>query len=193
MPVPTGYTIASAQYAAKRGDIAANLDTHMRMAEMAASHGVDFLMFPELSLTGYEMDLAESLQTTADDPVFAPLQTFARERGMRIMAGMPLRAPAGKPYIGATIFGGAAPESYNKVHVHDSDAPYFQKDDKVGLLEHRGARIGLAICADLNHPSHAAAAAGCGADIYAASALISVNGYAREAKMLEGTLQRLTG
>lgn len=186
MPVPVGYTIASAQYSAKRGDIAANLDTHLRMTERAAASGVNFLVFPELSLTGYEMDLAEELQTTSDDPAFAPLQALAAQHDMRVMVGMPLKAVTGKPYIGAIIFGGASPVTYNKVHVHDSEAPYFQCDDKVGMLEHKGARIGLAICADLNHASHAASAADCGADIYAASALISVAGYAREAKMLEG-------
>lgn len=186
MPVPTGYTIASAQYSARRGDIHANLDSHLRMIEAAATAGVDFLAFPELSLTGYEMDLASALQTTAHDAAFAPLQALAAQHGMRVMVGMPLKAVSGKPYIGSIIFGGASPVTYNKVHVHESEAPYFQSDDKVGLIEHKGARIGLAICADLNHASHAAKAADCGAEIYAASALISTNGYAREAKMLEG-------
>ena len=186
MPVPTGYTIASAQYSVVRGDIAANLDTHMRMTERAAALGVDFLVFPELSVTGYELDLAAELQTTAADPVFAPLQALAAQHDMRVMVGMPLKAASGKPYIGSIIFGGAATRTYNKVHVHESEAAYFQSDDKVGIMEHKGAALGLAICADLNHASHAARAAECGADIYAASALISAGGYAREAKMLEG-------
>ncbi|WP_417449493.1 carbon-nitrogen hydrolase family protein [Kordiimonas sp.] len=186
MPVPTGYTIAAAQYTARRGDISANLGSHMRMAGMAAQAGVDFLVFPELSVTGYEMDLAESLQSTPDDAMFAPLQTFASQHDMRVMVGMPLRAPSGKPYLGSVILGGAAPVAYHKVHVHKSEEPYFQPDDKVGMAEHKGTKLGLAICADLNHPSHAARAADCGADIYAASALISVEGYDREAKMLEG-------
>ncbi|WP_262692265.1 carbon-nitrogen hydrolase family protein [Kordiimonas aestuarii] len=186
MPTPTGYTIASAQYSARRGDIHANLDKHVRMTEAAAREGVDFLVFPELSVTGYEMDLAEELQTTPDGSLFMPLHLLAAQHDMRVMVGMPLRAPSGKPYLGSLILGGAAPVAYHKVHVHKSEEPYFQPDDKVGMAEHKGAKLGLAICADLNHPSHAARAADCGADIYAASALISVEGYDREAKMLEG-------
>lgn len=186
MPIPCGYTIAAAQYTARRGAAKANLDTHMRMIGAAIKAEVDFLIFPELSVTGYEMDLAEQLQTTPSDPMFQPLQSLAAQHDMRVMVGMPLKAPSGKPYLGSILLGGAEPEAYHKVHVHDSEAPYFQADDKVGLIEHKGAKLGLAICADLNHASHAARAAECGADLYAASALISEAGYAREAKMLEG-------
>lgn len=186
MPLPYGYTVAAAQYSAIRGDVRANLDTHMRMAEIAASAGVDFLVFPELSITGYELDLADGLQTTADDPLFMPLHTFASQHDMRVMVGVPLKAASGKPYLGSLILGGPTHIPYHKVHVHDSEAPYFQPDNKLGLIEHKGAKLELAICADLNHASHAARAAVHGADLYAASALISESGYAREAKVLEG-------
>ncbi len=186
MPIPYGYTIAAAQYAAKRGDISANLNTHMRMTELAAGAGVDFLVFPELSVTGYEMDLAKELQTMPDDPMFHPLQSLAAQHNMRVMVGMPLKASSGKPYLGSVILGGAEPVAYHKVHVHDSEAPYFQPDDKVGLVEHKDVKLGLAICADLNHPSHIARAAESGADLYAASALITETGYNREAMILQG-------
>ncbi|GAB4357676.1 MAG: apolipoprotein N-acyltransferase [Kiloniellaceae bacterium] len=45
--------IAVAQTAARYGDIAANLETHLAMIDAARAGGAEVLVFPELSLTGY--------------------------------------------------------------------------------------------------------------------------------------------
>ncbi len=44
-------------------------------------------------------------------------------------------------------------------------------------------QIASAICADTNHPTHAASAARAGTNVYAAGILTSENGYAAEAPM----------
>ena len=43
-----------------RGHLEANLGEHLRLAELAASRGALVVLFPELSLVGYELDLAEA-------------------------------------------------------------------------------------------------------------------------------------
>ncbi len=186
MPEQPSRTFAAAQISALRGDVTTNLATHLEVMERAAAEGADLLVFPELSLTGYELDLGESLQTTPDDPLFAPLQALAAEHGMLTLIGAPLKAPSGKPFLGAVVLGGAAPLAYAKMHVHVSEAGYFQSGPGHEVIEHKGARVGCAICADLTHASHPAGAHALGADVYAVGALIDDKAFAREAPMLEG-------
>lgn len=52
---------AAAQCAFRAGDISANLRLHMEFMQHAREQGVGLLLFPELSLTGYEPILAEAL------------------------------------------------------------------------------------------------------------------------------------
>lgn len=180
------FTYAAAQISAVRGDIAANTETHLRAIALAAREGADLLVFPELSLTGYEMDLAETLQADPTDPVFAPLQAAASGHGMLVLAGAPLRAAAGKPYLGAVVLGGEMPTAYAKMHVHSSEADYFQSGTDYSVTPHKSARVGAAICADLTKPSHAAGTVAAGADVYAVGALINADAWGREEPLLRG-------
>ena len=54
-------TIAAAQSISIAGDLAANIQRHLRFIEVAAEQGVELLVFPELSLTGYENEVAAAL------------------------------------------------------------------------------------------------------------------------------------
>ncbi len=62
--------IALAQMAPRLGNIKKNLDLHLRTIEKARKAGVDLLVFPELSLTGYK--LRDLVETVAVDPEKAP-------------------------------------------------------------------------------------------------------------------------
>lgn len=48
-------SIAVAQTCPVAGDVQANLDEHLRLARLAAEEGAQVVVFPELSLTGYEL------------------------------------------------------------------------------------------------------------------------------------------
>lgn len=56
----TALIIASAQTCSIAGDLAANIQRHLALMVAAAEHGVQLLVFAELSLTGYEPALARS-------------------------------------------------------------------------------------------------------------------------------------
>lgn len=53
--------LASAQTKPKRGNIKANLAEHYQLIDLASKNGADLIVFPELSLTGYERENAMSL------------------------------------------------------------------------------------------------------------------------------------
>ncbi|WP_263263266.1 carbon-nitrogen hydrolase family protein [Pseudomonas sp. RIT-PI-S] len=189
MPTPV---LAAAQCAIKAGDIDANLAVHLSFMRHAADHGVGLLMFPELSLCGYEPTLAEALAQDLDTPVLAPLQALAREASMTTIVGLPLRlAGAGKPLIGAFILHpDGSLDVYTKQHLHGGEEQYFSPGHGGALLPVAGLPVALSVCADFTRPEHAASAAQRGARVYATSVLIGEGGYPHDSSLLQGHAQR---
>jgi predicted amidohydrolase len=84
------------------GDVAANLDQHVRLARLAIAGGAEVVVFPELSLTGYELEQADALAFQRIDARLEPLLSLARRAGALIIAGAPVRL-GGALHIGAAV------------------------------------------------------------------------------------------
>lgn len=178
--------VAAIQSASIKGDIAANLARHLVLCRQAAALGVRLALFPELSLTGYEPDVAAATALRGDDVRLAPLAALAQSSGMTIVVGAPLRID-GALYIGAISFlpdGGVA--EYTKQHLHDGENKVFVAGFGGAALDIDGVPAALAVCADFTHASHAQAAARAGAALYAASVLVAPGGYAKDSEILRG-------
>jgi predicted amidohydrolase len=76
----------------------------LRVAAVAAERGVRLLVFPELSLTGYELALAGASALEPNSPVLKPLRDFASEARMTLVAGTPLLTNDGRMHIAALAF-----------------------------------------------------------------------------------------
>ncbi|WP_223513233.1 carbon-nitrogen hydrolase family protein [Pseudomonas sp. GL-B-19] len=184
----TPLTIAAAQSISVAGDLAANIVRHQRFMQVAAEQGVQLLVFPELSLTGYERGLAAELAITPDAEVLRPLRDFAQVVGVTSVVGMPIRLSDGSPVlIGALVFGADGSLGvYSKQHLHPGEEVAFAPGAGGSMLTIGADAVALAVCADFSHASHAAAAAEQGADLYAAGVLITENGYAPDTALLQG-------
>lgn len=181
----SGITIAAAQSGSVKGDVAANIDTHMRFVHAAAEHHVDFIVFPELSLTGYEPELANRLQMSIDDAALRIFQASARKHAITIVVGAPAKGIEGKPYIAAFAYCPDGTATYTKHHLHPGEEAHFSPGTQGCLIDLKGTTVGLAICADTTHASHARNAARHGAQLYAAGVLISEAGYEDDVALLE--------
>jgi len=188
--VPDFPVIAAIQSASVKGDIAANLARHLAFSRQAAALGARLALFPELSLTGYEPEVAAATALRGDDARLAPLVELAQSSGMTIVAGAPLRID-GALYIGALSFlpDGRVIE-YTKQHLHDGEEKVFVAGPGGDALDIDGVPAALAVCADFTHASHAQAAADAGAKLYAASVLVSPGGYAKDSQILRGYAER---
>ena len=74
--------VGLAQIYPKIGDVQANLVKHLDYIERAVEAGVDLLVFPELSLTGYQVqDLVPevAIKARADDPVFGKMLDASKQ------------------------------------------------------------------------------------------------------------------
>ncbi|MGA2181708.1 MAG: carbon-nitrogen hydrolase family protein [Bryobacteraceae bacterium] len=175
--------IAAAQSASLPGDIAANLAHHLRFAVAAADHGVRLLVFPELSLTGYEPAIARAHAVRPDDPRLDPLKRLAQNAQMTVVVGAPLLHRERLHIAALALRPDGSTLAYTKQHVHSSEEQAFVSGTGGPLISVESALVALAICADTGHPEHAASAAARGANIYAAGVLITANGYEADAAL----------
>ncbi len=178
--------IAAAQSASAAGDISQNIARHLQFGASAATQGVQLLIFPELSLTGYELNLARSNSLYPASPDLEPLRELARQARMIVVAGAPLRNEQDKLHIAAFAFHpDGAVSTYTKEHVHKSEQAIFASGPGGAALKVEDTKVALAICADATHPQHAAGAAARGAYVYAVGAMIDQPGYTRKAELLQ--------
>ena len=178
------FKLAVAQVSSVKGDVPANIATHIAAIHKAGENEVSVLVFPELSLTGYEPDLARSLAFANDDPRLDLLIQAARDSGVHVIAGAPL-ATEEVPQIGAIIITTVGKVfTYSKNNLTPTEKKYFSPGRSLRFLELAGEKIAIAICADANVPAHAQSCADEGASIYVAGVLFSENGYAADAEQL---------
>ncbi|MEJ7734394.1 MAG: carbon-nitrogen hydrolase family protein [Polyangiaceae bacterium] len=168
--------VALVQCSSVPGDVAANAIAAARTISMAAAQGAKLVVFPELSLTGYDLDLLASTPNTwledANDGRFEPVRRACVASGTTAVLGAPFRGRAGDQLIAAPIVGpdGGTHLSF-KEHIHGSEAAVFRPGEAAAPFEVSGWRVAVAICFDAAHPRHAEHAAQGGADVYAVSAL----------------------
>lgn len=160
--------IAVAQMASARGDVHLNVEKHVEFAIAAASRGACLTVFPELSLTGYELDVAEKLAFSVSDSRLSPLQEVADSTNSTLVAGAPARLGPDLN-IGAFIIEPHRPvKVYAKQNITANEAKAFVPGSENPLVDVGGELGAAAICADTTYPSHAAQAVKRGVGFYLA-------------------------
>ncbi len=150
-----------AQITPKLGDVPANLKRHLELIELAASQGVDLLLFPELSLTGYNLqDLVYEVAAhpRADDPTFAPLLQATRDHNMDVLVGFVDEDHRNRFYIAAAYLSqGEVKHVHHKVYLPTytlfDEGRFFAAGDSVRAFDTRFGRMGVLICEDFWHAS----------------------------------------
>jgi predicted amidohydrolase len=169
-----------------QGDIAANLADHLRWVSLAVERGVDLLVFPELSMTGYVPSLAEKLAMTAEDERFAGLQRMSDRYGIFLGVGVPIRVEEGVQ-IGMVIFQPDAQRLvYAKQYLHPDELSYFVAGKEQLFLMLEDNKIAPAICYELTVPEHSVNAYSHRANIYLASVAKTAEGMEKAIEILSG-------
>lgn len=160
--------IAVAQPSCVSYDVAANASTH---AEAVRSAGARVVVFPELSLTGYELDAPP---VEPGDPRMAPIVEACARTGSLALAGAPVAGDGGRSHIAMLAIDGAgAAVAYHKLWLGTAEAVRFSPGSGPAVVEVDGWRLGLAICKDTGVPRQAADTAALGMDAYVAGVLES--------------------
>ncbi len=178
--------IAVAQVASVKGDIDENISTHLKAIEKASELGVSYIVFPELSLTGYEPEIAAHLAFSSDDKRLQPLIYSAIKNNIKIGVGAPLQS-IGLPKIGLIVISQSGSlDTYEKIHLHSGEEAYFNNGTNYNLITIGNTKIANAICADSNNANHAHTCSELGADVYVAGVLITEGGYDSDTAVMAG-------
>lgn len=151
--------LALAQINTRLGDVQANLEKHLSLAQEARQAGMDLLVFPELSLTGYVLqDLVPSVscQAEADDPVFR--QLLDASRALDLMVGFVDEDTRHRFYIASAYLSqGAVVHVHHKVYLPTyglfDEGRFFAPGNSVRAFDTRFGRFGMLICEDFWHAS----------------------------------------
>lgn len=158
--------VAAAQIHSTPGNIPANIDLHLAAIRLAAHNGAGMVVFPELSLTGYEPSLAEQLAFELPYDCLQIFRDVSERVGIAIGIGIPTKTN-GKPRISQVFFRQNFEEVlYSKQHLHEDELPFFDAGDQQACLKTEDETVVPAICYEALVPAHAAYAAELGATVY---------------------------
>lgn len=160
-----------------KGDVASNIQNHLRFIRTAISKNARLIMFPELSLTGYEPELAKDLATNAEDERLNVFQDMSNANNIIIAVGIPT-LEVETIRISMIIFQpNQARLTYSKQYLYPTEVGYFLPGHRQVYLDLGEGNIAApAICYELSAPAHSENAQRNNANIYMASVLNSLSG-----------------
>lgn len=153
------FTLALGQMAVVVGQAECNAATAWGMAAQAAAASVELLLLPELWGHGYDLVHARRYATTVDAGLFAEMAAMAKAYGLWVggsLLGLRDADQTTPPFNLFALFrpDGSLAARYAKLHrfrLMDEDR-FLAAGDEIALVDHAGARLGVAICYDLRFP-----------------------------------------
>ncbi|MFB6617041.1 carbon-nitrogen hydrolase family protein [Streptomyces sp. NPDC056367] len=169
--------IAAAQLTCIPADVPANAARAAALAAAAREQGAGLVVFPEFTLTGYELTALAAdprLWTGAGDPRLDPL----RSAGIATAVNVAVPTGGPRPAIATLVHDadGAHVTTYLKQHLYRHEQDVFRPGGTDGRFELGGIRFSLGICYDNHFPELTGRAAADGCRVHLASSLYGTGG-----------------
>lgn len=177
--------ICAAQTKPIKGDVFGNIENHKKLTDIALSNGAEIIVFPELSITGYEPEMAKELAFDETDARLDVFQTISDDRNAVICIGAPVRNKTGVSISMFVFQPRRARRIYSKKYLHSSEEEFFVSLESSPAIVGDQPDIAFAICYELKIPEHAENAFRVGAKVYLASVVESYDD-------IDGAVQRLS-
>lgn len=161
--------IAACQFEPTIADVEANCE---RIATHAAALDDDIAIavFPELSVTGYDLDAATSLATPIPGPVTDDLAAIADAHDTGLIVGLAEQVDS-VPYNSLVFVDGTGVRAtYRKQWLWGTESEVFAAGSGPAVVETALGTVGFVLCYDLNFPETALAYAKQECDVLVASA-----------------------
>jgi predicted amidohydrolase len=161
--------ICIAQIKPANGDVSANIEAHKRFIELAFTNNAEAIFFPELSLTGYEPELAKKLAIHQNDNCLDTFQEISDRSKIIIGLGLPTTSGS-EIRISMIIFEPDKPRSfYSKQELHSDELSFFVNGVEQVIIKTENVNIAPAICYESILSTHCENAVKLGANVYLAS------------------------
>lgn len=123
------------------------------------------VIFPELSLTGYELDVNP---VSLNDAALEPIVDACAETDSVALVGVPVESD-GRRFIAALrVDRTGATLAYRKSHLGGDERDRFNAGNGPTVMSVDGWRLGMGICKDTGVSEHTTATAQLGVDVYVA-------------------------
>lgn len=176
--------IGLAQIGSRKDDLQFNLRRHVQAVEHSAKQRIDLLVFPELSLSGYNPEGAAAMAIKPTDSRLAVFDKLSNKLRISLALGVPLHT-SGKPSIGMLLFGGSTKRQViGKHYLHEDEIPFFSVASTANHVNAGGLKIGFAICHEITVPEHFQKAVDAGCDLYLASVAKTHSGMQKARRIL---------
>lgn len=148
--------IGLAQIDCRLGDVEANVERHLEWIARGREAGVDLLVFPELSLTGYRLlHLTPRVGMPATSPVLARLAEAAGP--MRVILGFVEEGETGALHNSAVLMEAGEPvylhrKLYLPTYGIFQEDRFFGAGKRLDFFPLPWGKAGVLICEDLWHP-----------------------------------------
>ncbi|MDF2749581.1 MAG: 5-aminopentanamidase [Gaiellaceae bacterium] len=142
-------TVAATQVDVRHLDVAANLETHLRLIAETAAAGCDLVVFPEAGVTGHNgsQEVIRAAEPH-DGPIFRAIHGAAREHGIVVSYGY-CELNRGTHYNTSALVG---PEGLlglqRKVHASYDEFFRFRQAYEWSVVDLGPCVVGTAICHD---------------------------------------------
>ena len=144
-----------------------NLSRSLGAVARAGAEQADFIVFPEMNLTGYLAgSRIQSIARPLDSSWIDSLSQASNCHNLTILAGLVELADDDRIYATQLVISPHAPLSYyRKIHLAPYETPYFSPGSRVQMFEQQGLRFGIQLCYDAHFPELSTAMALKGADV----------------------------
>jgi predicted amidohydrolase len=150
------FRVALAQCVPKLFDKEANLAKAEEYIDLAVSGGAHAILFPELYLTGYNLDKrAVEMAEASEGPSVIRVAELALRHQISVIMGYAEISPDKKQAYDAMFVVNAHGEfsgGYRKIHLFRAENDWFKPGDEFSVIDFGLGPVGLLICYDLEFP-----------------------------------------
>lgn len=173
--------LALAQVNSQIGNLELNIQRHVDLIELAIASQIDAIFFPELSITGYDPNIANKFALDPNDRRFQIFEKLSVDHKVIIGFGSPSKGSE-KERISMFLFHPDKMKSiYSKQFLYKDEVPFFESGEEYKFISFEKEKISLAICYESLVDKHINAASQNGSTIYLASVAKSQSGTVRVA------------
>lgn len=177
--------IGVAQIRCEERRIDLNIKTHLSVLDDAAKRGCRYVLFPELSLTGYFPEQLKEYSPHLIEVIANDFSHVAKKMSINFTIGCPLWHE-NKVFIGAiTFLANGETVEHQKRLLSGNESNFVSKGTASPNFTIENYKFQLCICAELKERAFFNDAVSQNVDLYCVSALITARAYAKESAILQ--------
>ena len=133
----------------------ANLSLCKQYIKKASSENAELIVFPEMTLTGFSININETSEIEEKSETIAKFQELAKQYKIAILFGIVIKD--NNKALNQSVFineKGDILGRYSKIHPFSfsGENKYFNAGNKLSVVKYKDNSIGLSICYDLRFP-----------------------------------------